>query len=93
MGGGDKNSQITHKCTTPPKQLESRRRRQLDVGSPGAVMRSKPRSSLNRSTATASRSKVLVLKLPSVLGGDQVKKCSQRRPSEEVFWSVVVYIV
>jgi len=51
MGGSDKNSQITHKCTTPPKQLESRRRRQLDVGSPGAVMRSKPRSSLNRSTA------------------------------------------
>ena len=44
-----------------------RRRRQLHVGSPGAVMRNKPRSSLNRSTAAASRSKVLVLKLPNCI--------------------------
>ena len=51
--------------TTPPKQLDSRRRRQLDVGSPGEVMRSKPRPSLNRSAAAASSWKVLVLKLPN----------------------------
>ena len=50
--------------TTPPNQLHSRRRRQHNVGSPGYVMRNRPRPSLNPSMTAASPSKVLVLKLP-----------------------------
>ena len=67
-----KTAKLLTSFTTPPKQLDSRRRRQPDVDSPGEVMRSKPRPSLNRSTAAASSWKVLVLKLPTGVQGAYV---------------------
>ena len=50
-------------CRVPPNPLNSRRRRQHNVGSPGYVMRNRPRPSLNRSDDGGVALKVLVLKV------------------------------